>query len=116
MTVLKRRHFWTAVLAIAGFPTTAQASLPVPYAVVGCILNGTFKSNGLTSNSLVDPAIKALEGKTIRVEGYLSPGDRFSAASVFIVDERCREDFFKRYFLCAPCRTRPGTQLSPHFR
>jgi hypothetical protein len=108
MTGLERRLFWTAVLAVAGFSTTAQASLPVPYAVVGCILNGTFRSSGLTSSSLADPAIKALEGKTIRVEGYLSPGDRFSATGIFVVNERCREELFKRYFLCDPCQTLPG--------
>jgi hypothetical protein len=97
-----------AVLTVLGFLTTAQASLPVPYAVVGCISNGVFKSKGLTGERLADPAIKAIEGRTIRVEGHLSPGGRFRAAAVFVVDERCREDLYDRYFLCKPCRTRPG--------
>ena len=49
--------------------------------------------------------IKALEGKTIRVEGYLLPGDGFSAVSLFVVDDQCRNDLHKTYFLCDPCRT-----------
>jgi hypothetical protein len=97
-----------AFLIAAGFHTAAQASLPVPYAVVGCISNGVFQSRGLAGGRLVHPAIKAIEGKTVRVEGFLSPGDRFQATAVFVIDESCREDLHKRYFLCEPCRTLPG--------
>jgi hypothetical protein len=97
-----------AVLTVAGFHTAAQASLPVPYAVVGCISNGVFQSRGLAGGRLVHPAIKAIEGRTLRVEGHLSPGDRFRATAVFVIDELCREDLHKRYFLCEPCRTLPG--------
>lgn len=93
-------------MAAAGFHSAAQASLPVPYAMVGCVSNGSFVVSGETRAEL--PAIAAIEGKTIRVEGYLSPGDRFSATAVFVVDEVCREELSARYFLCDPCRTLPG--------
>jgi hypothetical protein len=52
-----------------------------------------------------------MEGKTVRVEGRLSPGDRFRATAVFVVDASCREELHRRYFLCDPCRTLPG---GPH--
>jgi hypothetical protein len=103
-----RGHFWVAGLALAGLPGVAQASLPVPYAVVGCISKGAFTSSGFTGEGLVDPALTALEGRTVRVEGSLAPGDRFQAKAVFVVDQQCRRDLFKRYFLCAPCATLPG--------
>lgn len=103
------------VLTVAGFHTAALASLPVPYAIVGCISNGVFQSDepadggfGWTSRSLVHPAIKAIEGKTIRVEGRLSPGDRFRATAVFVVDKLCRKDLHRSYNLCDPCRTQLG--------
>lgn len=108
MASLERCHVLAIVLAVAGLPTAAHASLPVPYAVVGCIANGAFTTSGLTGDGFVDPAIRALEGKTVRVEGYLSPGDRFQATAVFVVDQHCREDLFRRDFLCDPCATLPG--------
>lgn len=104
-----------AILTVAGFHTPALASLPVPYAIVGCISNGMFQSEkpanggfGWTSRSLIHPAIKAIEGQTIRVEGHLSPGDRFFATAVFVVDKTCRKELHRSYFLCEPCRTQLG--------
>jgi len=111
MPVKTLARWFATTLAVAGLPTVAQASLPVPYAVVGCVVHGVFQSRGFADHKLVHPAIMAIEGKTIRVEGLLSPGDRFRATAIFVIDERCREDLHKRYFLCNPCRTLPGLSL-----
>ena len=93
------------VAVVAALPHTARGSLPVEFAMVGCIKGDKFYISGAVSPSLVGSPIKTLDGKTIRIEGYLSPGDSFRADALFIVDEGCREDLHKRYFLCDPCRT-----------
>lgn len=96
-----------ANLAVTLQPLPAEASLPVPYAIVGCIKEGKFQSEGKrVGSTLISPATRALAGKTVRVEGFLSPGDRFQATAVFIVDQRCRKDLQRSYFLCHPCATR----------
>ncbi|KAA5595600.1 hypothetical protein [Blastochloris sulfoviridis] len=106
---IHRTFAWLlGALAVAGGHGRAEASAPVPYAVVGCVSNGSFQAPGLVADGTVLPPIRAIEGKTIRIEGVLSPGDRFSARAVFIVDDRCREDLGQGYFLCDPCRTLPG--------
>lgn len=97
-----------AALVLAGSVTAAQASLPMPYAVVGCVANGVFKSRGSADHKLAQATSEGIEGTTIRVEGRLSPGDRFRATAVFVVDKRCRENLHRTYFLCAPCGTLPG--------
>jgi hypothetical protein len=98
--------------AIAGHPGTTQASLPVPYAIVGCIEGGSFRSQGFAGRSLVSAELKALEGKTIRIEGLLSPGDAFVASALYIVHEQCRAYLHRRYFLCSPCQTIMGAPPS----
>lgn len=90
------------------FPAIARGSLAVKYALVGCIKESKFYMSGAATPELVGSEIKSLEGKTIRVEGFLFPGDRFSAVSIFIVDDQCRNDLHKKYFLCHPCRTLPS--------
>lgn len=94
----------------------AHASLPVPYAIVGCITNGSFQSEGASGKSFVSTELKALEGKTARLEGLLSPGDHFVASALYIVHEQCRADLHRRYFLCNPCQTilnAPPSQMLP---
>lgn len=99
---------WLIVaVAIAGLPRPTQASLPVPYAIVGCVHEGKFHSQGSAGPNLANPGIRALEGKTIRIQGWLSPGDRFGAQALYIVHEQCREDLHRSYFLCNPCQTLP---------
>jgi hypothetical protein len=83
----------------------ARASLPVPFVFVGCITGGKFTKEGRTGPNLVSPELLRLEGKTVRIEGWLSPGDFFKAQAVFVVDEQCRADLHKHYFLCDPCQT-----------
>jgi hypothetical protein len=89
-------------------PHPARADFPVGYAMVGCIKDGKFRLQGASGPAMDDPAVKALEGKTVRVEGYLSPGDRFHANAVLVVDDQCRDDLHKSYLLCDPCQTLPA--------
>jgi len=58
---------------------------------------------------LLSRATRSLEGKTIRVEGYLAPGDRFHAYALFLIHDKCREYLQKSYFLCNPCQTLPDS-------
>ena len=96
----------TAVVSFQ--PRAADASLPVPYAIVGCIKGGSLWSEGERVGApLVSRATRSLEGKTIRVEGYLAPSDRFHADAVFLIHDKCRKDLQKSYNLCDPCRTVP---------
>src|SRR5262245_52091030 len=96
---------WLAVAAaaamavIASRPDPAEASLPIPFAFVGCVTNGRFEVGAQLTPMLVHPALLALEGKTIRVEGSLSLLD-FYADAVFVVDEQCRETLHRSYPLC----------------
>jgi len=90
---------------VAALPHIARGSLPVEYALVGCLTGDQFSMNGAASPSLVGSPIETLDGKTIRVEGYLSPGDYFRAVALFVVADEFREDLHKRYFLCDPCQT-----------
>jgi hypothetical protein len=108
------RCLFAVVLAI---PCPVYASLPVPYAIVGCIDGSKFVTEGLAGPDLTSHAIKALKGKTVRLEGLLSPGDAFRAKALFVVLDTCRADLHRRYFLCAPCRTvegHPPSTMLPH--
>jgi hypothetical protein len=105
--------WFLAAPAVIGAVGPAAASQPIPYAIVGCASHGAFHAPGQTNDGAVLPPVKTLEGrildgKTLRIEGFLSPGDRFSAQAVFIVDNRCREDLIGGYRLCDPCGTMPG--------
>lgn len=102
------RRLFVAAAAVTSLPHLAQASLPVPYAIVGCISEGRFQSQGLMGRALASSVLRALEGKTIRIEGLLYPGDMFRGSAIFIVDNECRNNLHKRYFLCDPCQTLPG--------
>ena len=97
---------------VAALPHIARGSFPVEYAMVGCIKGDKFYINGTVSPSLVGSPIKTLDGKTIRIEGFLSPGDSFKAYALFIVDDVCREVLHKTYFLCDPCQTLPDAPPS----
>jgi hypothetical protein len=99
------RRFLLLAAALAALPASAQASLPVPYAIVGCITQGRFHSNGLIGPELVSAELKALEGKTIRIEGLLWPGAACGARALFLVDQQCQAKLHRSYALCSPCRT-----------
>ena len=57
-------------------------SIPVQYTVVGCVTNGIFTSQqySFQVESYIDGkfqvvSLDAYEGKTIQIDGFLSPGD-----------------------------------------
>jgi hypothetical protein len=111
MTNARHIHVIISLLfaaALAALPHPALASMPVEYAMVGCIKDGKFQLRSASGPRMDDPAIAALEGKTVRVEGLLSPGDGFHANAILVVDDACREDLHKTYFLCDPCQTLPN--------
>jgi hypothetical protein len=93
---------------LAALAPPAGADFPVGYAMVGCVKDGSFRLQGASGPAMDDPAIRALEGKTVRVEGYLTRGDHFHANAVLVVDDQCRDDLHKTYLLCDPCQTLPG--------
>ena len=102
-------------LAIMGL-TFAHASLPVPFAMVGCIQDGRFVTeSGLRTARLKSAALTALEGRTIRIEGLLGPSN-FRASEVFEVAATCKEALYASYFLCDPCQTilsHPPSRMIP---
>jgi hypothetical protein len=72
-------------------------SAPVSYTVVGCVKDGKFWSQQYTYEveSYIDgkwqPAsLGAYEGKTIQIDGALSPGDRLCAGTFTIISDKCR--------------------------
>lgn len=103
----------SAALWLVGGTSGAWASLPVPFARIGCVADGAFRTNEPGRAALSHPALRALEGKTVRIEGTLSPGDRFHATGVFVVAPTCREELLGKQFLCSPCRTLPGKEERP---
>jgi hypothetical protein len=72
-------------------------SAPVSFTVVGCVQGGKFWSRQYTYQveSCVDgkwqaASLDAYEGKTIQIDGALSPGDRLSAGTFTIISDKCR--------------------------
>lgn len=70
------------LLTVVLFPQAAKATQPVERTLTGCVIGNTFYS---INNShayrirLSQPLDLTLyEGKTVRMHGWLSPGDRFS--------------------------------------
>jgi len=82
-----------------------KVSLPVSFTVIGCVMNGQFTSESFSFSvvSYVNGVWQAAslgpyEGKTIRIDGMLSPGDRLSSSTFVIIDEKCRPDLHSSKF------------------
>jgi hypothetical protein len=82
-----------------------KVSLPYSFTVTGCVKDGSFTSgrskfqvesniNGKSQPESLDP----YEGKTIQIDGMLSPGDRLTAGTFTIIDDRCRPDLYSSKF------------------
>lgn len=76
-----------------------KTSLPASFTVTGCVKDGTFTSGRFSYqvrsyvNGQWQPAaLGRYEGKTVRIDGMLAPGDRLGASTFVIVDEKCRLD------------------------
>lgn len=108
MAYATRLGLFAALTLAIVLPTAAHASLPVPFAYTGCVADGAFTIDDRGRAALTHPALRALAGNTVRIEGMLSPGDRFHTSGVFVVDEVCRNELHGHRFLCAPCATLPG--------
>ena len=71
------------LVAMSGWSEPAHASRPVPRQITGCVKQGTLISdNGYTirvfhSGTRERFDLRAFEGRRIRFNGYLLPGDRY---------------------------------------
>ncbi|MEZ5844260.1 MAG: hypothetical protein R3D27_11095 [Hyphomicrobiaceae bacterium] len=104
-----------AVLVMASVP--AAASMPVPVTAIGCY-SGNMLESGKSRLRLVDrnqrpmPA-GTLAGKTVSVEGMLTPDGRLTVVELTVVDDRCRRKLHSFEFLCSPCSTTAPRQRAP---
>jgi hypothetical protein len=85
--------------------TVKKMSMPVSFTVVGCVKNGQFASGPYTfqvesyNDGVRLPASLApYEGKTIQIDGLLSPGDHLTPHKFAIVDDKCRPDLHSSKF------------------
>src|SRR5689334_2796745 len=84
-----------AFLVLLSLAGVAHASKPIKKTATGCVVKGTFyASDGDTTYryGVVDVDLAPFEGKTIRMVGWLSPGDRFALADnarVEVVAKTC---------------------------
>jgi hypothetical protein len=90
---------------VVGTLTVSQlsyASLPVRFEVVGCVQAGEFISEGhkypIQSES-EKAALKAHEGKTVEISGFLNPGDRLSVGKLVVVASNCKLEAHRSKFL-----------------
>ena len=83
----------------------ARASLPVSFTVTGCVREGVFVSRQYKFNfgshdddvGWRPKSLLSYEGKTIRIDGMLMPGDCLNG-SITIVDEKCRPELHDSKF------------------
>jgi hypothetical protein len=95
----------TMLCAMLLVPGVARASLPVSFTVIGCVRAGVFVSEKYTFNFGSDvegagwrpKSLLAYEGKTIRIDGMLSPGDHLNG-SITLVDETCHRELHNSKF------------------
>jgi hypothetical protein len=85
--------------------TVKKMSMPVSYTVVGCVKNGQFTSGLYTfqvelyNDGVRRPvSLTPYEGKTIQIDGFLSPGDHLTPHKFAIVDDKCRPDLHSSKF------------------
>lgn len=82
-----------AALAVSG---TAEASRPVPKTVTGCVIGGTFtdgqytyKVRSRSGSAIVETNIARYEGKLIRIQGSLLPGDVLIERRIKVLSPSC---------------------------
>jgi hypothetical protein len=87
-------------------------SIPVQYIVVGCVKNGIFTSRqySFQVESYIDGKFQAVmldayEGKTIQIDGFLSPGDRLTPYKITVINDKCRPDLHTSKFVDLPQNT-----------
>lgn len=71
-----------AAATIFAGASAAQASMPVPRTITGCVVGGAFASDDgylirAKRAGFEDYDLRGFEGRRIRVRGMLSPGDLF---------------------------------------
>lgn len=91
------RLVFTVIAALSvGAPFMASATEPVPTTVVGCVRNAKVISDGYDlrvtqSDGTVfhEIDLSVYEGKTVRVEGELLPGDLLVAEKFEVISPDC---------------------------
>jgi hypothetical protein len=91
-----------AFLVALAFAGAAHASKPVKKTATGCVVKGTFYAVDAGTAyrfAVVDLDLAPFEGKTIKMVGWLSPGDRFALADNARIEVVAKT--------CAAAMTRP---------
>ena len=85
-----------AVCALAASAGAAMASEPVPRTIEACVIGGAFRGPQYTYRVHVIAGgewrqvdLSAYEGMTLRMRGFLLPGDNFTLRALEIVAETC---------------------------
>lgn len=83
-----------SALALSG--GAAAASEPVPRTIEACVIGGVFRGPQYAYRIQVvargewrRPDLSAFEGMTLRIRGFLLPGDRFTLRALEIVSDTC---------------------------
>ena len=91
-----RRPLALALCALALSAGAAAASEPVPRTIEACVIGGVFRGPQYTYRVHVAAPggwrqldLAAFEGMTLRMRGYLLPGDNFTLRTLEIVAETC---------------------------
>jgi hypothetical protein len=85
-----------ALSALAVSACAAAASEPVPRTIEACVIGGAFRGPQYTYRVHVIAGgewrrldLSAYEGMTLRMRGFLLPGDNFTMRTLEIVAETC---------------------------
>ena len=95
-----KRTILAILFSLMAAPFIAEATLPVERTLTGCVIENTFYSvySGKDSSKayrilLSQPVdLKPYEGKSVSMNGWLSPGDRFSIkdkTAIQVVSDTC---------------------------
>lgn len=91
---MKRIGRALVLLALVGAP--AAASEPVPRTIQACVVGGVFTGSRyvyrvhvLAGGERRPVDLAAFEGMTLRIKGFLLPGDHFTLRSLEVVADTC---------------------------
>jgi hypothetical protein len=93
------RLFWLVAASLLIGAAPGAASVPVRHVVTGCVTAGTFVSGPfhyrVRDEDGKELDLASYEGQTIRLTGWLAPGDVLSISYLAVVDAQCRPDLQK---------------------
>ena len=93
---MKRSTVALALVVTAAIAGPAEASRPVPRTVTGCVIGGaftdgryTYKVRSRSGSEIVETDIAPYEGKLIRIQGSLLPGDILIERRIKVLSPSC---------------------------